>query len=58
MIIDVNQTTANMKNDFEILYNGARKYTATLPFITVSGAFNIDNLKKIKVFDTENNLKN
>ena len=57
MIIDVNQTTADMKNDFEILYNGARKYTATLPFITVSGAFNLDNLKKIKVFDIENNLK-
>ena len=57
MIIDVNQTTADMKNDFEILHNGVRKYSATLPFINVSGAFNLDNLKKIKVFDIENNLK-
>lgn len=57
MLIDVNQTISEKKNEFEILYENKSIYTATLPFIDIIGIFNLENLRKIKVYDKNNNLK-
>ena len=37
MIIDVNQTVSKKKNQFEIIYNGEKKYVANLPFKEING---------------------
>ena len=51
MLIDVNQTISEKKNEFEILYENKSIYTATLPFINIIGSFNLENLRKIKVYN-------
>lgn len=48
MLIDVNQTISEKKNEFEILYENKSIYTATLSFINIIGSFNLENLRKIK----------
>lgn len=45
------------KNEFEILYKNKSIYTATLPFIDIIGIFNLENLRKIKVYNKNSNLK-
>lgn len=45
------------KNEFEILYKNKSIYTATLPFINIIGSLNLENLKKIKVYNKNSNLK-
>ena len=57
MIIDVKQTCAELKNEFEIMYDGKLVYRASLPFIKISGLFDAEKLREIKVFDLNNNLK-
>ena len=39
------------KNEFEILYENKSIYTATLPFINIIGSLNLENLRKIKVYN-------
>lgn len=57
MLIDVNQTISEKKNEFEILYKNKSIYTATLSFINIIGSFNLENLRKIKVYNKNSNLK-
>lgn len=57
MLIDVNQTISEKKNEFEILYENKSIYTATLSFINIIGSFNLENLRKIKVYNKNSNLK-
>lgn len=57
MLIDVNQTISEKKNEFEILYEKKSIYTATLSFINIIGSFNLENLRKIKVYNKNSNLK-
>lgn len=57
MIIDVKQTISEKKNKFEILYDNKKIYNAELPFITILGSLNLEKLREIKVYDTNNNLK-
>ena len=45
------------KNEFEILYENKSIYTATLAFINIIGSLNLENLRKIKVYDKNSNLK-
>ena len=45
------------KNEFEILYENKSIYTATLAFINIIGSLNLENLKKIKVYNKNSNLK-
>lgn len=45
------------KNEFEILYENKSIYTATLPFINIIGSPNLENLRKIKVYNKNSNLK-
>ncbi len=47
MLIDVNQTISEKKNEFEILYENKSIYTATLSFINIIGSFNLENLRKM-----------
>ena len=56
-ILDVNQTISEKKNEFEILYENKSIYTATLSFINIIGSFNLENLRKIKVYNKNSNLK-
>ena len=39
------------------MYENKSIYTATLPFINIIGCFNLENLRKINVYDKNNNLK-
>lgn len=57
MIIDVKQIHTEGKNEFEIYFNGVKIYYAKLPFLQINGAFNLDNLQKITIYDTTNNIK-
>ena len=57
MLIDVKQTISENKNEFEILYENKSIYTATLPFINIIGSPNLKNLRKIKVYNKNSNLK-
>lgn len=57
MIIDVNQTDSKKKNQFEIIYNGEKKYIANLPFISLNGTFDLEKLRKIVVTDLNGNIK-
>ncbi len=45
------------KNEFEILYENKSIYTATLSFINIIGSLNLENLRKIKVYNKNSNLK-
>ena len=45
------------KNEFEILYENKSIYTATLAFINIIGSLNLENLRKIKVYNKNSNLK-
>lgn len=45
------------KNEFEILYDNKSIYTATLSFINIIGSLNLENLRKIKVYNKNSNLK-
>ena len=56
MLIDVNQTISEKKTNLKYCMK-IRAYTATLPFINIIGSFNLENLKKIKVYDKNSNLK-
>lgn len=51
MIIDINQVNAEKKNEFEILYNGQKIYHAVTPFLVINGAFDLDKLRRIQVYD-------
>ena len=42
------------KNEFEILYENKSIYTATLAFINIIGSLNLENLRKIKVYNNSN----
>ncbi len=55
MKIEVLQVESEGKNEFEIRYNDILQYKATLPFISVKEPLSLDKLRKIKVFDTDNN---
>ena len=57
MVIDVKQTVSEKKNEFEILYNNKNIYRASLPFISVLGSLDLEKLREIKVYDTNDNLK-
>lgn len=57
MLLDVKQTISEKKNEFEILYENKSIYTATLPFINIIGSFNVENHRKIKVYNKNSNLK-
>ncbi len=57
MVIDVKQNVSEKKNEFEILYNNKKIYNAILPFITILGSLDLEKLREIKVYDTNNNLK-
>ena len=57
MIIDVLQTISERKNEFDIFYNNKKIYKAKLPFITMSGIFNLEKIREIRVFDLNNKIK-
>lgn len=57
MLLDVKQTISEKKNEFEILYENKSIYTATLSFINIIGSLNLENLRKIKVYNKNSNLK-
>jgi len=55
MVIDVIQSSAEMKNAFQIYYNGVQRYNAMTPFMSIEGAFGVDKLREIKMYDLNNN---
>ena len=57
MKIDVNQTTAEMQNEFEIYYNENLKYTAKFPFIKIENVFNIDMLREVKIYNLDGKIE-
>lgn len=57
MIIDINQTNAEKKNEFEILYNNQKVYSAVTPFITINGIDNLEKLRQIQVLDNNGKEK-
>lgn len=57
MIIDVKQTASEQKNEFEIMFDNKKMYNAKLPFLMISGVFNLDKIKDIKIYDLNNKLK-
>ena len=56
MIIDVMQSSADMKNTFNIYKNGNLEMVANTPFLDIKGIFNLENLRQTQVFDLNNNL--
>lgn len=59
IIIDVFQKSAELKNEFEIYYNGIKKMNAFLPFINVfvNGRDDVSKLQQMKITDLNGNLK-
>ncbi len=55
MVIDIKQTLAENKNEFEIIYDDNVVYKAKTPFIKISGAMGLDKLRELKIFDLEGN---
>ena len=55
MKIDVLQTESESKNEFEILFNNKLKYKAKLPFITINDPLNLEKIRAIKIFDSNDN---
>lgn len=57
MLIDVNQTISEKKTNLKYCMKIRAYILQTLPFINIIGSFNLENLKKIKVYDKNSNLK-
>lgn len=55
MIIDINQSTAEKKNEFEIIYDNELIYKAKTPFMRVTGVLGLEKLRELKVYDLEGN---
>ena len=55
MKISVVQVENEGTNKFEINYNNSLKYKATLPFVSIKDPFNLEKLRQIKIYDTNNN---
>ena len=56
MIIDVMQSSADMKNTFNIYKNGNLEMVANTPFLDIKGILNLENLRQTQVFDLNNNI--
>lgn len=58
-IIDVSQTSAELKNEFEIYYNGKKQMSASLPFLSFSvyGFFGLNKVQQMKIYDLNGNIK-
>lgn len=56
MKIEVLQIEVEGKNKFQIFYNGKLQYLAETPFVSIQEPFNIDKIRKIKIFDENHNL--
>lgn len=55
MKIDVIQVESEMKNEFEIKYNDILQYKAKLPFVSIQEPFDLEKLRKIKIYDINDN---
>lgn len=51
MIIDIKQTSANFKNEFEVLLNGVSTYKANTPWMSISAPLDLENLRKLNLLD-------
>jgi len=57
MVIDVNQINAEKSNEFEILYNNKKVYTARTPFIELKGVDMLEKLRQIEVYGLDGKAK-
>ena len=56
MKINIRQKENNFKNEFEIFYNNELKYIAKVPSVSIDNPLKIDDIRKIKVNDLNNNV--
>lgn len=56
MKIRVKQKENNFKNEFEIFYNGELKYIAKVPSVSIDSPLQIEDLRKIRVNDLDDNI--
>lgn len=55
MKIAVKQINCEGKNEFNVEYNDVVKYKAKLPFISIDEPLSLEKIRKIKVYDLEDN---
>ncbi len=55
MKIDILQIQNEKRNEFEIRYNDTLQYKAKLPFVSIHDPLDLEKLKTIKIFDTNEN---
>lgn len=55
MKIVVKQINCEGKNQFDIHYDDVLKYKARLPFVSINEPFDLEKLRKIKVYDLNDN---
>ena len=56
MKINIRQKENNLNNEFEILYNNELKYIAKVPSVSIDEPLKLDDLRKIRVTDNNNNI--
>ena len=56
MKVEVVQTEVEGRNNFNVLYDGKLQFVAQTPFVSIREPFNIEKVREIKIFDSNNHL--